>query len=477
MMDTDRVPSGIRGLDEIIEGGFPRGSLIILAGNPGTGKTIFSASFLHHGIVNHGEKGVYVSFAESKESFLNNMRILGLNFENLEKAGSFRFLDLLTVKEEAAPAIIETIFREVSEAGARRLVIDSFSALAQAFRETHDVRVLLHTILSRIVRFLGCTALLIVENPYGETRIGFGIEEFIADGIILLRRSRLHGRILRELELFKMRGTPTPETQAVFTLNNGFKVFPPFKAKPIDKPCRFQPQPDMEEFFSSGSPSLDEMLGGGYPRGSLVLLEIAGHISTLEYHLIAAPTAWNFGAQGRSVIIVPSAGVDYNILRMRAEEAGFTRDEINRLLRICVKGSLGVDLEPYLIAFKGESFLEDYAKYLEAERMLRERTGQPILHITGIDMIVDTYGVKETLSAIRSYVTKIKDTGDLGIILLKPGYPRLAKILGATVDIHLRITREHGAILLYGVKPRTNLHVLEMDTLKGYAEPKLTPII
>ncbi|MEM2593904.1 MAG: hypothetical protein QXV96_03240, partial [Candidatus Bathyarchaeia archaeon] len=64
-----------------------------------------------------------------------------------------------------------------------------------------------------------------------------------------------------------------------------------------------------------------------------------------------------------------------------------------------------------------------------------------------------------------------------GIVLLKPGYPRLAKILSATADIHLKITREHGAVLVYGVKPRTNLHVLEMDASKGYPMPKLTPII
>ncbi|MEM2913748.1 MAG: ATPase domain-containing protein [Candidatus Bathyarchaeia archaeon] len=475
--DVDRVPSGIDGLDEIIGGGFPKGSLIILAGNPGTGKTIFSARFLYHGIVNCGERGVYVSFAESRESFLSNMRAFGFDFEELGKAGEFRFLDLITAKEEAAPAILEMIFREVSEAGAKRLVIDSFSAIAQAFKETHEVRVLLHTILSRITRFLGCTTLLIVESSHGEARMGFGIEEFIADGIILLRRSRLDGRILRELELFKMRGTPTPETEAVFTLKDGFEVFPPFKAKPIEKPCGFQLQPDREDFFSSGSPSLDRMLGGGYPRGSTVFIEVDEHISTLQYHLILVPTACNFAAQGRGVIIIPSAGVDHNLIIERAEEAGATKDEINRFLKICVKDYPGFKPEPYLVAFKGESISEDYAKYMEVERGLMERTGQPALHITGADMLIDTYGLKDTLSAIRAYTTRVRETEGMGITVIKPGYPRLAKILGATADIHLKITREHGAILVYGVKPRTNLYVLEMDTSKGYAMPKLTPII
>ncbi|MEM2673385.1 MAG: ATPase domain-containing protein [Candidatus Bathyarchaeia archaeon] len=475
--NIERVPSGISGLNEIIGGGFPKGSLIILAGNPGTGKTIFSASFLYHGIIDHGERGVYASFSESRGTFLNNMRTIGFDFEGLEKAGKFRFLDLITAKEEATPAIMETILREVSEAGAKRLVVDSFSAIAQAFKETHEVRVLLHTILSRITRFLGCTTLLIVENPYGEEKIGFGIEEFVADGIILLKRSRLDGRILRELELFKMRGTPTLETRVVFTLKGGFKVFPPFKAKPVDKPRRFQPQPDTEGLFSSGSPSLDEMLGGGYPRGSAVLIEIDEHVSTLQYHLIVSPTAWNFITSGRGVIVIPSAGVDHNLVIKRAEEAHLTEDEINTLLRVCVKDYPGIKSEPYVVAFKGESISEDYAKYLEVERELMERTGQPVLRITGADTLMGTYGLKGTLSVLGIDATKIKETGGLGIILLKPGYPKLAKILGAIADIHLKITREHGAILVYGVKPRTNLHALEMDTSKGYATPKLTPII
>jgi KaiC/GvpD/RAD55 family RecA-like ATPase len=433
--------------------------------------------FLHHGIVNCGENGVYVSFAESRESFFMNMRGLGFDFERLEKAGRFRFLDLLTMKEEAAPVILEAIFREVGDVGAKRLVVDSFSALAQSFKETREVRVLLHTILSRITRFLGCTTLIIVESPYGEAKMGFGIEEFVADGIIVLGRSRLDGRILRELEIFKMRGTPTAEAWAVYTLKDGFHVYPPFKPKPADKPCRFKPQPDKEKFFSSGSPDLDAMLGGGYPRGSLALIEIDEHVTTLQYHLIVAPTAWSFAAQGRGVIIIPSAGVDPNLLRERAEEGGFAMDEINSLLRVCVKDYPGIKLEPYIVAFKGESLIEDYERYINVERELRERTEQPILHITGVDMLIDIYGVKETLSAIRTYAARMRETGDLGIILLKPGYPRLAKILGATADTHLKITREHGSVLVYGVKPRTNLHILEMDTSKGYPMPKLTPII
>jgi len=152
-------------------------------------------------------------------------------------------------------------------------------------------------------------------------------------------------------------------------------------------------------------------------------------------------------------------------------------DEINSLLRVCVKDYPGIKMEPYIVAFKGESLIEDYERYINVERELKERTGQPILHITGVDMLIDAYGVKETLSLIKTYVPRMRETEDLSIILLKPSHPKLAKILSATADVHLKITREHGSVLIYGVKPRTNLYVLEMDTSEGYIMPKITPII
>lgn len=474
---VNRVPSGISGLDEVIGGGFQQGSLIIVAGNPGTGKTIFSATFLYTGIVNHGEKGMYVSFAENRETFFNNMRALGFNFEELERVGSFHFLDMVTAREEATPAVMETIIREVETTGAKRLVIDSFSALAQAFRNAHEARIVLHAVLSKITGFLGCTTILVLEVPYGEERIGMGVEEFVADGIIYLKKTKFRDRVLRELEILKMRGVPTPEPCLIFTLKDGFRVFLPFKVKSITKPRRFEPQPDTERRFSTGSPDLDEMLGGGYQRGSTVLLEIDEHISTFHCHLLIAPTDSNFLVQGRGVIGIPSRGVDHNLVKRWFEEEGITRDEINKLLRICVKEYHGLKPEPFIVTFKGEDISEDYARYIKAEEELRERTGQPVLNIIGVDTLVDIYGVKKVVPFLRDCATRVRETNGLSIFILKPDYPRLARVLGALADTHLKVTREHGSILVCGIKPRTNLYVLEMDVSRGYVLPKLTPII
>lgn len=95
----------------LFSGGFPKGSLIVLAGCPWAGKTVFSAIFLYHGCVDHADKGVYVSFAESREAFYENMESFGYDFKKLEENGKFQFLDLLTVKEEGISAVIEQIFK------------------------------------------------------------------------------------------------------------------------------------------------------------------------------------------------------------------------------------------------------------------------------------------------------------------------------------------------------------------------------
>jgi KaiC/GvpD/RAD55 family RecA-like ATPase len=471
------VPTGIDGLDELLGGGFPRGGLIVLAGNPGTGKTTFSAQFLYRGCVNCGERGIYVSFAEDKEQFYRNMRALGLDFERLEREGSFSFLDMLTVREAGISSILELIIGKVAETGAKRLVIDSFSAMAQAFERPHDARIVLHAILGKIARSMGCTTLLVVEVPHGESRMGLGIEEFVADGIIVLKRRLLEDRPLRELEVLKMRGSPTLEVQAVFTLRGGFKVFTPFKPKLVERPSRFRPRPDAEDYFSSGSPDVDEMLGGGYPRGSLTLIEIDGRVLSSQYQLITNPTLWNFVVQERGAIVIPTAGVDHTVVKRCVLAGGCTVDELNNLVRAFARQYPELKLEPYIVIFKGEGASEDFEKYAGVAAELRRRTRKPLLHIIGVDTLIDTYGEKEALWLIRTGLTISRAMGDLFIALLKPGYPRVAEVLGATADVHLKVTREHGVVLIYGVKPRTNLYVVEMDVSEGYPMPRLTPVI
>ena len=206
-----RVSTGVPGLDGLLEGGFPQGSLITLAGRPGTGKTIFGSQFLFQGAHEDHQAGMYVSMLEGRKAYERNMARLGFDLAPLEAKGLFRFLEMPTLAAEGLPAIWEEIVRNIEEHGIVRLVIDSFTAMSQAFETQGDVRVFTHMLLGKIIGGSGCTTLMITESPpgmLGETTPNPGMQEFIADGVVHFHLVPVAGDArVRDIEVTKMRGT------------------------------------------------------------------------------------------------------------------------------------------------------------------------------------------------------------------------------------------------------------------------------
>jgi circadian clock protein KaiC len=223
----DRVPTGIKGLDEMIEGGFPRGSMILLAGSPGSGKTIASAQYLYHGASDFGENGVYISFVERESVFLKNMEKFGLNFERLKNEGKFKFLDMITPGSEAFSVdSMNLALKEVQSMKAQRLVIDSFTAISSVFDKKAEARIVLH-LLEVLMLELGCTTLLVVEVPTGHRDLGLGFEEFIADGLILFETAREKLGVRKRAIISKMRGTNHSQNYCNIVISNqGFSLVP-----------------------------------------------------------------------------------------------------------------------------------------------------------------------------------------------------------------------------------------------------------
>jgi len=206
-----RVRTGIPGLDDLLEGGFPAGSLITLSGRPGTGKTIFGSQFLYYGAMEHGEPGMYVSMLEGRRAYMRNMARLGFDMATLEEKELFRFLEMPTLAAEGLPAIWEEIIRNLKEYNVVRLVIDSFTAMSQAFENQGDVRVFTHMLLGKIVGGNGCTTLMITESPpgfLGDPLPAPAMQEFIADGVVHFHLVPVAGDArVRYIEITKMRGT------------------------------------------------------------------------------------------------------------------------------------------------------------------------------------------------------------------------------------------------------------------------------
>jgi len=224
-MIIQRIPTGIPKFDELIEGGFPDNSMILLVGYPGAGKTTFSAQFLYNGATRHSARGVYVCFAETKDTFLRNMMRFGWDFERLEKEGRIAILDLSVTREAGLQKNLDTIMETMTSLNARRLVIDSFSAISMGLKEPIDIRVMIH-LLYRFLKKANCISLLILDQPWGTSALGEGISEFLADGIIHLETYFDENEILRRrLRILKMRGTNHTKTPHEYDITSeGFVI-------------------------------------------------------------------------------------------------------------------------------------------------------------------------------------------------------------------------------------------------------------
>jgi len=228
----ERVPTGIEEFDELIENGLPKEGVFLVAGSPGTGKTTFAAQFLYEGATRLAEKGVYVCLAETRDHLLRNFNKFGWDFEKLEREGRISILDLSTTKEPGIQSNLNLILDKIRDIGAKRLVIDSFTAFSMALTEPADVRFLIH-LLYRFLQKIGCTTIMISDMPWGSQRIGLGVEEFIVDGIILMQtKFNENGDLIRMLNIIKMRSTNhSKKTHEYDITNKGIRILTTSKEK------------------------------------------------------------------------------------------------------------------------------------------------------------------------------------------------------------------------------------------------------
>ncbi len=260
------VRMGIDFFDEyIIKEGFPEGFTVLVAGEPGAGKTIFGATFLYKGMEKYGDRAIYISLAETKEDFYEEMRGLGMDFTEMENRGLFKFVDLITLTPEAVEKEIELMMSEILKFRPKRIVIDSISSFAQLLG-AEKTRMFLHTTLGRFIKSFGAVALLIAEKPLGRSEIGYGVEEFVADGLIVLKYQKLGEITHRIMEIPKMRKRSVEKAQYEYVITNTGMHF-------LEVPdMEWEEEEASREKLTTGIPKLDELLDGGVYRGSITLI-------------------------------------------------------------------------------------------------------------------------------------------------------------------------------------------------------------
>ncbi|MDO8432044.1 MAG: circadian clock protein KaiC [Candidatus Binatus sp.] len=266
-----KAPTGIQGLDEITFGGFPKGRSSLICGSAGCGKTLLGLEFLVNGARQFNEPGVFLAFEESPQELIANVSSLKFDLDRLAEDGLVT-LDHVRIEraeiEESGEYDLEGLFIRLEHAidkiGAKRVVLDTLEGLFAGFSNEGIIR----AELRRLFQFLkdkGVTSVITAERG-DVTLTRQGLEEYVADCVILLD-NRINDQVsTRRLRIIKYRGSSHGANEYPFLIDEGG-----FSVLPITS-LGLQHQVS-NEAVPTGVPDLDAMLGvGGYYRGSSILV-------------------------------------------------------------------------------------------------------------------------------------------------------------------------------------------------------------
>lgn len=270
----EKLHTHIQGLDHIAVGGLPKFRTTLVSGTSGSGKTIFAAQFLAAGIRQADQPGVFVTFEEDPADIRKNMLGLNLNIAEMEKAGMWAFVDgspepgdfFIETGQYDLGALLARIEYAIRKINAQRVALDSLGAIFTRFSEPSVVRSELFRIVSALKK-IGVTAVMTAERieEYGDIS-RFGVEEFVADNVIVLRNVLDSEKRRRTIEILKFRGTTHQKGEYPFTIipHQGLVVIPLSAIELKQKSSDIR--------ITSGNPDLDQMCGGGYFRDSIILV-------------------------------------------------------------------------------------------------------------------------------------------------------------------------------------------------------------
>jgi len=350
--ELDKLPTGIVGFDQIANGGIPVGRSTVLSGTAGSGKTVMALQFLLAGVRDYQEHGVFVTFEEAPADLMENVRSFGWDLEGLLESKKIAVVDVtpepgeevVTVGGYDLSALMARIERAIRSVNAKRVILDAVGALFPQLSDPITIRRELHRIASGL-RILGVTTLVTMERIDEEGGVGrWGVEEFVADNVIVLRNRLENEKRRRTVEILKFRGATHHKGEYPFTIDSedGVTIIPlsAIELKQRSSDIR----------VSSGVAELDKMCAGGMYRDSIILVSGAtgtGKTLMVSQYIKAAIEAGErallFGAEESREQLTRNAsswGVDFE----KAERDG--------LLRIICRYPEVMGLEDHLLQIK-----------------------------------------------------------------------------------------------------------------------------
>lgn len=397
-IELEKLPTGIVGFDQIANGGIPRGRSTLLSGTAGSGKTVMALQFLLAGVRTYDENGVFVTFEEAPTDLMQNVRSFGWDLEGLVADRRIAVVDAtpepgeetITAGAYDLSALLARIEAGIRSVNAKRVILDAVGALFPQLTDPNIIRRELHRI-SAGLRRLGVTTLVTMERTDEEGGVGrWGVEEFVADNVIVLRNRLEQEKRRRTVEILKFRGATHHKGEYPFTIDSGDGVtIIPLSAIELK-------QRSSEIRVSSGVPELDRMCSGGMYRDSIILVSGAtgtGKTLMVTQHIKAAIEAGErailFGAEESREQLTRNAamwGVDFE----RAERDG--------LLRIVCRYPEVMGLEDHLLQMKRD--IHDF----QPKRVA-------IDSMSAFERVATTKSFREFVIALTSTIKHLEITG------------------------------------------------------------------
>lgn len=409
----EKAPTGIRGLDEITDGGLPRGRPTLVCGGPGCGKTMLGMEFLARGARDYDEPGVFAAFEETTPELKENFGSTGFDIAALCAHKKLLFEHIRVERseiEESGEYNLEGLFirlRAAIEAiGAKRIVLDTIESLFGGFQNTNILRAELRRLFGWL-KEKGMTAVVTAETGAG-TLTRNGLEEYVADCVIFLDHRVANQNSVRRLRVVKYRGSQHSSNEYPYLIEkSGLSVLPLSSLALKHKASLHR--------VSTGIAGLDEMLGGkGFFCGSSILVSGGAGTgkSSIAAHFLRAACQ-----RGERALIFAS------------EQSS---DEFTRNMR-----SIGIDLEPWsrrgLLRFHGAR-----AGFCGLEKhlvMFARETTEFEPRVIVVDPITN-YGSLGNYDEVKSMVTRLvdlfksRDITGMFISLTTPGHEMEDSVVG-----------------------------------------------
>ncbi|MEM0272197.1 MAG: RAD55 family ATPase [Thermoprotei archaeon] len=465
MSNLVRFPTGATVLDKHLDGGLPQGYVVNLRGEPGSGKTLLATQIALKN-AQLGRKTLYVSFIEDKDKFVNAASTLLPGLKRHMDDHKIEYLELSSVIRGGVQPIMEMVLEKVESERPHLLVFDSYTAVLQALGSEAEGRSVLSNLFSRIFSKNSVTTLIITEGDQND------FVSYVADGIIRLSRKREAESPYRELEILKMRSLQIGQSRFlyVFQKGKGVRVFNPFNG---NLGLKINPRPPITEkegFYSTGSRSLDRVVGG-YPKGSLVLWEMGSNTPQLVHYSAVLASAANFLVQGRGVMILPSLEFELRDIKPFIYPDKNTFEGCARIFLDNLPPDQSLNSVVVPITGDGE---KDLAKWEEVYQGFKKQ-GKPVLKVVSLDLLEHLYGGENAISMLRRAYTSTAYNRDVTVMLAKPGL-HVTEELKYMARVRLSLRFVDGYIIFRGISPYTENYLYEPRFSMGYPEIHLYKI-